>query len=67
MFALLLPSLAFLFFDISIVWIRQIIYKINFNLQPNKNRFLTFIFLTTIRIFASFPQFVYTLSIQFIF
>jgi len=64
MFALLFTLSRFVFLMLSHRWIRQIIYKIKFYLQPNVEQFLNIYFLTTIRFFARFPRFVYTLYIQ---
>ena len=52
------------FFLSILFWIRQIIYKIIFCLQPNIKHFLNIYFLTTIRFFACFLPFVYTLYIH---
>lgn len=48
-------------------WIRQISYKIKPILQPIVKQFLNIYFLTTIRFFARFPRFVYTMYRQHFF
>ena len=52
------------FLSLNRFWIRQISYKIIFGLQPNIKQILNIYFLTTIRFFADFPPFVYTLYRQ---